>query len=260
MKINLPQLSVLLIIGISLTNCVKEKDWSTGVTLFEEIFHNNATLIAYYDMPRNNNETTIGLCWSESPNPTLLDHVLEQKKSSDRFTIEYDLEDLSTDTKYYARSYILLKNKELIYSPEHTFTTEKAPEPPCETEPGIVSFSGTTIDMGALTEQTFDEDLYQLRSTSLFYGQLDFKFKQKPTRTDLYKTSNVSSELGDNEISVSGIYGGGFSCSYSAGNNQDVYIIVDENGEISISFCNLKMSTNQSCETYQYLDGEVHQP
>lgn len=259
MKTTLPQLIVLLIVGISLTNCAKEKNWSTSVVRFDHLSHYHATVEARYEMPRNNDETTIGLCWSESPNPTLLDHVLELEKSTEAYIKEYHLEDLSPDTRYYVRSYIALKTKKIIYSSEHTFTTEKMPEPPCETEPGIVSFSGTTIGMGGLTEITFDEDYYELRSTSLFYGQLDFKFKQKPTLTDLYETSNAY-ELGDNEISVSGIYGGGFSCSYSAGNNQDVYVTVDENGKISITFCNFEMSTNQSCETYQYLDGEVREP
>lgn len=261
MRLTLLHLVVLIAMGAGCIGCNKTKNWKTEVIGFEDVSHYTATVIASYAMPKNNQDMTIGLCWSELPKPTFYDNALDLKKSTTTYREEFQLTGLNAETIYYVRSYIVLKNKEIIYSPEVSFTTEEIPLPPCETESGIISFSGIGAAMGSLHEWMVEEDHYQLQTTSFPYVQLDFIFKQKPTRTDVYKTTFLTSDLEDVEIEVNGVFGsGGITCAYTASKDQNIYVTVAENGAITITFCDLKMSTNQSCETYQYLNGEVHEP
>ena len=69
--------------------------------------------------------SSVGLCWSTSPNPDLSDNVLEIPYAGSKYITE--IENLQGDQEYYIRSFA--KNESgLAFSPEETFTTQQNPE------------------------------------------------------------------------------------------------------------------------------------
>lgn len=236
-------------------SCTKEKHWNSEIL---ELIPDSTEveIMVNYNLKGNNNFLYVGVCVSLSENPTIADYTKElQKKSTG--TSKFYLSKLDYATTYHVRGYIKKQNSsEVIYSENYSFKTKEAPVAPCETEEGKISYNGTSFSMSTLSESTID-DYYEL-STSGGFGELNFKFKSKPTKNNLYTTLNSTIDFTNNNVTVSGVLGiGWLTCFYRSGNGQKVYTEVDENGAVTVKICELKMHTSGSCESTRILTGEI---
>ena len=142
----------------------------------------------------------------------------------------------------------------ILYSDDFTFSTLPLPEPPCEITEGVIDFDFFNMDMADLTIDPTSDD-YKM-GTSCDLGDLDFTFAAEP-KTGIYKTVGPTSYLSPDEVRVDGILGGTFSCYYGGYSDEGLYVINDGNGNISIAFSDMNMSTSMSCSSYSAA-GEVH--
>ncbi len=246
-------LSVLLTLGLSA--CKKEKNWSTSI---DSVDLDSTTVVvkATYTFNRNSNYLYVGVCWSDTPNPTVKSPINEmQKKNSGSST--FKIENLEYETLYYVRSFIKPTKGDVIYSDQSEFKTEGTPTAPCETDPGKVTYNGSNYTMDDLYTSTADE--YRLNTSSAF-GELTFIFNTKPTKNKRYTTESSFVDLNSSNVRVSGILGeGGFTCAHGAGDGQFIYVELDEEGKIAIRFCSLIMYPSGSCEGNKLLTGQVNE-
>ena len=244
----------LITVLIMLATCQKEKNWSTTIELINDVTAGSARIEAEHLLPRNDNYVYVGVCLSESEDPTVNSYFYDDRQELDSDLNTFYFDGLSPNTLYYARSFIKTKDGGVIYSENSTFTTDLPAEAPCEPTAGQIQFNGSTYVMYDLYEST--GETYKLE-TSCSLGELTFTFASKPT-PNVYTTVASVSDLTSTTVRFDGILGGIFSCYYGASSNSNIYVTVSDTEEISIEFCDIKM-TAASCETDYMLIGEVHQ-
>lgn len=236
-------------------SCQKEKSWRTNVVSVDEITYNSATIKADYTLSRNDNYVYVGICLSETADPTVNDFI-DEKQQLDSDEWSFYVEGLTANTTYNTRSFIKQASGEVKYSENKIFKTQPTPEAPCTPEPGIILFNGDSYVMNDLYET--DGDTYEL-STSCDLGELTIVFDEKPTQDKLYVTVASESDLNFNAVRITGILGFGFTCFYGVSAGYNVYVNIADSGEISVAFCDLPAFPTGSCETSYILQGEVHQ-
>ncbi|MBI3136032.1 MAG: hypothetical protein HYZ14_15245 [Bacteroidetes bacterium] len=245
--------TAIYILGLTMISCHKEENWSTDITPGTSISFNSVNIDVAFDLEKNNDFLYCGVCQSETTNPTLETSIYEaQYKESE--THNMTINDLHSSHSYHFRSYIKLKTGDVLYSDDFLVETPDLPEPSCLPVAGKINFSGDMFDMGNLAENTSGDD-YVLH-TSCAYGSLDFTFADEP-QSGLYATVSSASWLTDLEVYIAGTLGIGFSCYYGGSSANGIYVNNDS-GQISIAFCDLQMSTSQSCSDLS-LQGEVHE-
>lgn len=246
--------SAFVVFLFLLSGCQKENNWETTIELIYDITAGEARVEADFYLPRNDNYVYVGVCLSNTENPTVDSYLYDDKQELNSDINAFYFDGLSPNTIYYARSFIKTKSGAVIYSDNQSFTTSLPPDAPCESLPGRIEFDGSSYTMSDLDETPSDN--YKL-STSCALGELDFTFNNKPT-ANVYTTVSPSSDLTSTTVQISGILGGIFSCYYGVSSGFSVYVTILDSDEISIEFCDVNISS-ASCDNNYELFGEVHQ-
>lgn len=141
-----------------------------------------------------------GVCYSESPNPTIINNITKNGTGLGTFTS--DLNQLKANTKYYLRAY-MVNESGTHYGEEFNFTTQNYP-----TE----NIWSINENIYVINNQSIIPGFSWVSKESSFVGAdevtseinlVTIKFKQKPEVTKAYKIVNKDSkELEDNECLI----------------------------------------------------------
>lgn len=243
----------LTAILLLLTGCKKENSWTTDVYL-DDKGSNSLRVEGHYELTRNDNYVYIGVCWSNSPDPTVTDSKIELQSLAS--TIEhYEIENLDPATTYYVRSYIGTNGAGVIYSETKNYTTEAASPAPCDSPDNEITVAGSTYSTDHALYDS-EGDYYEMY-TSCSFGDLRFIFSERPTKNKNYLSVHSSSDLNTNTVKFSGVLGLGWTCYYGAGQNQEIYVRINEEDKISIQVCDLSVNTSSDCTDTYLITGKM---
>lgn len=122
------RLTLCLILGIQIISCSKDKEENTGTV---DLKTTSVTVLSHRSAKAAGVITTspsviiqLGVCYSESPNPTLANNNTTVTPKLGTFTS--DLNKLKANTKYYLRTYVVVESG-TYYGEEYDFTTQDFP-------------------------------------------------------------------------------------------------------------------------------------
>lgn len=271
---------ILILCGIILMNaCSKnEKHEEVRSIVLEEPYfvdYDKAEFNINFVTERKNNEqfNYIGICWDTKPNPTYyydntniasfsVEEYIEKESGSASLTAN----NLYANTTYYARAFIeevdddYDDNNDYFYSTQVTFTTDAMIPAPCTVGSNQIDFSGNPENMtiGNLFHSTPNDPHVEFETSSSL-GDFRVIFPHEPF-SGVYRTVQTSG-IGypdSRDILITGHIAETFNCEYLADADQYVYVDNDGNGNVSISFCNLKFRTQDACTNLHELTGEIN--
>ncbi len=252
---------VACVAGIAFSGCLKKgpEYWTAEIEHFEAVGNEAMQVVAEFDISGSDNTVDIGVCWSLDTLPDVNDDI---KTSSITDSEEYIflVDNLTPGTSYHIRSFIQVSSTEIIYSEDYVFTTEPLDSLPCDVVLSKINFNATEITMDALVPGSTYPGTFELVSNCV-YGDLHFIFASEPANGAYYSNSSYSMlESGDVYIGGQLDDGGAWSCYFGSGDGTDnVHVANDQNGNISISFCDFSISTSGGCSpAYYIMRGEVH--
>ncbi len=255
---------MLLLLSTVWFSCDKSKTFEAEVTGAFQVTYNSAILeIDYFLNQLGNKSHPCGICWSTSPDPVSTDsHISDNIMASDER--DYELTDLDDSTVYHARAFIVTKNGTIVYSDDFSFTTLLAPQPPCTVTENTIFFepdSGGSFTQDGLSANFIYDTYYEQWKVfmTIPMGEFEFLFTQPPT-TGIYKTAYEGGFLeGDQvepQIMLSESF---FNCTFGTPEYQDVYIIDNEDGTFTLSFCDFHITPDGAagCVEEYTVDGKI---
>lgn len=248
--------SITLLFSILATpSCKRTENWETKIAAISTISQSEATATALFDIQKYSEYVDVGLYYGIEGSDNLEEWTLESK-IDETGKKDFELSDLDAATTYSVQSFIKIKEGDYVYSSREIFTTATVPDPPCNPTSGTISFDGLNYSISNLGR--YNPDGYYQLYANCDYGELNFTFLERP-KSNIYTTKSGIYSQEEGTVEISGIFGGVFSCYYRASGDQEIYVYESDEGKISIGFCDIKMTTTQSCETYVYISGETHE-
>ncbi len=236
-------------------------------------YHDASFKVSYRNRYKRDKFTNVGICWSIEPNPTYFYKASNMAPFTAQLTLdnsegeEYFLAtNLHANTTYFVRAYMEEKDDDyvnennFVYSSEIKVETENLPDCPCSVNINIVNFSG--IDRTMLNGNLAQND--QFSNTVEFLtasdqGDFKFQFTGDPL-SGIYKTYKDQPPYGEPNAfytKLSCHLPSVYNCEYFAEDGQDIYVINDGLGNVSISFCQITILTDDPCSEQYIISGEI---
>ncbi len=218
-----------------------------------EVNYNSAKLGVVIGFSRTGYAVDVGICWSETPNPTIDDHLAPISGGS-RPHVTSTLSGLNEHTTYYARAYASNIGG-FTYGNEIRFETKNFNQSlPCTPTKNTIVFNLSEIELKnivASTNHTYYGDYAVYGSAMSASFRVEFS---APPVSGVYETDKSGSLLA-NECAVNGTFGF-FGTLYIADNDQKVYVKKLGGDKYEINFCNLHFTSGST--TYEFdTDGNL---
>jgi len=248
------KLVVLLLTVSALAACNKEKKWDGTASLTSKTYH-TAAIAVNFDIKGAKEEIEVGICWDDESNPNLNDGSLSQLISSST-TVDFDINKLYANTTYYFKPFIYTENGgALKYGDEISMTTDALPAlTNCTPTSGEVEIGGTSFSTNNMTTSLLP-DFYKMSMSNADFD-FNFHFKNEP-QSGIYLQDSSPQYLQDFQYYMSvQVIDGGANCTYYGSIDQPIHVN-NTGGVISVSFCELEITTSGSCSPTQLLSGEM---
>lgn len=254
MPTNPSKVLLFIAIAVSISACNKSDKW-TSSALLQTKTYNSMAVDAIYDITGAKGDVEIGICWDDEANPNLDDESVTQIISQNS-TIDYQIENLYANTTYYFRPFIYQDNgTALLYGEEISITNDPIPAfDNCTITTGEVDNEGTIYLVDDLQDILLP-DFYKLSMSDSNFD-FNFHFKEEP-KSGIYLQDSSPQFLQDFQYYMSvQVLDGGSNCTYYSAVGQPIHVN-NVDGEITLSFCQLEISTTGSCAQTLLFSGEM---
>jgi len=244
----------LAALALNLSSCNKSKNWESSVVLQTKTY-NSIAVDATYDIKGNKNEVEVGVCWDDEPNPNLDDGSMSTLVTGPS-TADFVIDDLYANTVYYFRPFIYSTDGTgLNYGEEMSFATDQVPDfDNCTLTPGQVEDGTSTYSMGNLSGILLP-DHYKLSVATTDFD-FNFYFGEEPQSGKYaHDPDNILLQPFKYYMTVQ-VFDGGSNCTYNTALNEPLNVI-NNNGQITLSFCELHVGTTGSCTSTLLLSGSL---
>lgn len=235
----------LLIIVLFLMNCSENTNNTPtlSTSIISNINFNSATSGGTIDDDGGSPVLSNGVCWSTSTLPSTNGNHTNENVNLDTFiSVLTDLED---NTTYYVRAFAT-NAIGTAYGNEESFTTTPNTQAPCSSESNSIVFNSQNhqyTNIEHIKNGLYgDHGLFGSGSIS----DLRIEFSKAP-ESGIYTTLGTTSFIGSKECVVSGTFSNNH---YVSKKSQSVYVTKYENGDYSMSFCDLEFHSGSSSYSF----------
>jgi hypothetical protein len=233
----------ILLFSILVLSCTDQEEMefpSITTTSITSITNNRASSGGTVSNNGGSTLLSIGVCWNTSPNPTIDDSILLDSTGGSNFTS--DISGLNADTTYFIRSFAA-NDTGISYGNELSFTTTNvAVIAPCAVPDNKLEmlnfnneFNYTSVLFTTAGLLVGDHGLLSSGTGS----DLRIEFGNVP-ETGIYKTIGFGNPIRSTECVVNGTF---FNQGYRAASGYDVYVEKINDGQYSMTFCDLSFGT-----------------
>jgi hypothetical protein len=245
---------VMLLAITTFISCNKEKKWESTASLTSKTYH-TAAIAVRYDIKGAKEDIEVGICWDDESNPNLNDGSISQAITSSE-TVDFDISKLYANTTYYFKPFIYTEGGgALKYGEEISMTTDGLPAlADCTPTSGVVELGGTAFSTDNMTTVLLP-DYYKVNMSNAAFD-FNFHFKNEP-QSGIYLHDSSPQYLQDFQYYMSvQVIDGGANCTYYGTVDQPIHVN-NTGGVISLSFCELEITTSGGCAPTQLLSGEM---
>ncbi|MEO9533057.1 MAG: hypothetical protein ABJG68_08980 [Crocinitomicaceae bacterium] len=241
------------LVAVVLFACNKSSKWTASAAA-SSITYNSLAVNANYDITGAKGDVEVGLCWNDTGNPNP-DHESVTEIISTSTSINYEVENLYANHVYYIRPFLYQDNgTALIYGDELAVTTGDIPAfDNCTLTTGEVDKGGTIYSMGNLSSVLNSTSFEMSVTTSDF--DFTFHFKEEP-HSGIYLHDTSPQYLQDFQWHMTVQVFDGDNCTYYGTSDQPLHV-KNENDVITLSFCELEVTTSGTCTSTLLLSGEL---
>ena len=248
------KLLVLLLTITALASCNKEKKWDSTASL-QSMNYTSGVVSVNYNIDGAKGDVEVGLCWDDETSPNLNDESVSQSISSSS-TIDFDISKLYANKTYYFTPFIYTENgSALIYGEEISVTTDGLPAlENCTTTAGEVELGGSSFSTENMTTGLFP-DFYKMSMSNADFN-FNFHFKNEP-ESGIYLQDSSPQYLQDFQYYMSvQVIDGGANCTYYGALDESIHVN-NNAGVITLSFCELEITTSGNCSPTQLISGQM---
>ncbi len=217
--------------------------------------YNSIAVDATYDIKGNKTQAEVGVCWDDEANPNLDDGSMSTVVTG-ASTVDFVIEDLYANTVYYFRPFIYSTDGTgLTYGEEMSFATDQVPDfDNCTLAPGEVEDGTSTYSLGNLTGILLP-DHYKMNVTTADFD-FNFYFGEEPqSGRYFHDNDNILIQAFKFYMTVQ-VIDGGSNCTYNTALMEPLNVI-NNNGQITLSFCELNVGTTGACTSTLLLSGSL---